>query len=389
MTRVLVLGGGMVGLTIATELASRGAFTVTVADADARALGEAVALGNIKVVQADLSQPFAIVDLANAAEIVVGALPGQFGFAALQAVIESRRPFVDISFMPENPLALDAVARERGVTAIVDCGVAPGVSHMMAGFAASHLSPCDRVDIYVGGLPIQRLWPFDYKAGFSPRDVIEEYVRPARLVEHGRLVTRNALSDPELIDFPGVGTLEAFLTDGLRTLLTTVSVPNMKEKTLRYPGHRQLMEVIREIGFFSQEALDINGQRIRPLDVTAALMFPKWQFQAGEPDVTVLRVVAEGNAVNGRTRLQWDLCDTYETESGVRSMSRVTAFAAVAVLRLLAEGRFVSPGVHPPEALGAHSDLLEAVLTELRKRGVRCTLASAAVDSHGQATIAS
>jgi len=92
--------------------------------------------------------------------------------------------------------------------------------------------------IYVGGLPIVRQWPYEYKAVFSPLDVIEEYTRTARFVENGRVVTRPALTDLERVDFEGVGTLEAFNTDGLRTLIQTIPAPNMKEKTLRYPGTR-------------------------------------------------------------------------------------------------------------------------------------------------------
>jgi saccharopine dehydrogenase-like NADP-dependent oxidoreductase len=129
------------------------------------------------------------------------------------------------------------------VTAVVDCGVAPGLSNMMCGAAAARLDPLESVEIYVGGLPAERHWPFDYKAGFAPWDVLEEYTRPARIVEHGQIVLKEPLSEPELLEFPGVGTLEAFNTDGLRSLAYTLKAPFMKEKTLRWPGHAELMRV--------------------------------------------------------------------------------------------------------------------------------------------------
>jgi lysine 6-dehydrogenase len=282
---------------------------------------------------------------------------------------------VDISFMAEDPLQLSALAQARGVTAVVDCGVAPGMSNLLCGHAAARLDPCESLAIYVGGLPVERRWPFEYKAPFAPHDVLEEYTRPSRVVERGEIVVKEALSEPELLDFPGVGTLEAFNTDGLRSLATTLPVPWMKEKTMRYPGHIALMRVLRETGFFSKEPLTVRGPggkaQVRPLDVTAALMFPKWTFEEGEADLTVMRVSAVGVEAGRRVRLTWDLFDRYDPETRTRSMSRTTGYPATIVARWLAEGRFRRPGVHPPETLGADAGLVQAMLQELAARGVR------------------
>jgi saccharopine dehydrogenase-like NADP-dependent oxidoreductase len=192
------------------------------------------------------------------------------------------------------------------------------------------------------------------------------------VVEHGRLVVKEALSEPELMDFPGVGTLEAFNTDGLRSLAYTIDAPFMKEKTLRYPGHVHLMRALRETGFFSKEPLTLDGRAVRPLDVTAALMFPKWTFGEGEADLTVLRVAVEGRQAGERVRYGWDLLDAFDRASGLRSMSRTTAFPATIMAGMLARGDFARPGVHAPEAVGAVPGLLERMLGELEQRGVRC-----------------
>jgi lysine 6-dehydrogenase len=370
MARYLVLGGGMIGSAMAMDLSRDQDAEVTVADVRAATLERIGRLG-VGTVRADLGEPAAIRRLAADHDLVIGALPSVLGYQTLGAVIEAGRDYVDISFMPENALELDGWARERGVTAVVDCGVAPGVSNMMVGFAAAQLETCREVEIYVGGLPVERRWPFDYKAGFAPHDVIEEYVRPARVVESGRLVVREALSEPELMDFPGVGTLEAFLTDGLRSLAATIPAPFMKEKTLRYPGHVQLMRVLRESGFFSKEPVDVAGQLIRPLDATAALLFPKWTFGDGEADLTVMRVTVSGRRAGEDAAYSWDLLDHYDRASGLRSMSRTTAFPATITARMLAGGRFRRPGVHPPEVLGARPGVLAHLLGELEQRGVR------------------
>ena len=368
--KVVVLGAGMVGQAIARDLADDAGLRVDVADVRAEALEQVARRADVGTVRADLANPDAVKRLVAAYELAVGALPSAIGLQTLRAVLEAGRHCVDISFMPEDALSLDALARGKGVTAVVDCGVAPGLSNMMCGAAAARLAPLEEVEIYVGGLPVERRWPFDYKAGFAPSDVLEEYTRPSRVVEHGRLVVKEPLSEPELLDFPGVGTLEAFNTDGLRSLVRTIDAPFMKEKTLRYPGHIALMRAFRETGLFSKDPISAGGVSVRPIDVTAALMFPKWTFGPGEADLTVMRVTVEGRRGGRRVRYAWDLLDRYDPATGFRSMSRTTAFPATIVARLLAAGAFRQPGVHPPERLGREQGLLEGVIAGLAERGV-------------------
>ena len=370
--KVVVLGAGMVGAAIARDLAGDAELQVDVADVRAESLERVAERAPVGKVRTDLGDPAAVRRLVAGYDLVVGALPSVIGFETVRTVIEAGRNLVDISFMPQNPLELDGLAREHGVTAVVDCGVAPGLSNMMCGAAAARLDPCEKVEIYVGGVPVARHWPFDYKAGFAPRDVLEEYTRPARLVEHGHIVVREPLSEPELLEFPGVGTLEAFNTDGLRTLMHTLKAPFMKEKTLRWPGHAELMRVLRDTGFFSLEPVDVGGQKVRPRDVTAALLFPRWTFEEGEADLTVMRVRLEGREGGTRVAHAWDFVDRFHEGTGLRSMSRSTGYVASSVARLVARGGFRRAGVHPPETLGAVPGLLDGVLADLTARGVLC-----------------
>jgi saccharopine dehydrogenase-like NADP-dependent oxidoreductase len=371
VTNAVVLGAGMIGSVMAADLAADAAFSVTAADASAENLArvEARTKGRAKTVRADLSDAAVLRKTIAEADIVLGALSSRIAFAALRTIIESGKNFCDISFMAEDPLELDSLARAKGVTAVVDCGVAPGMSHMLAGYAAAKLTPCENIEIYVGGLPRERRWPFEYKAAFSPSDVIEEYTRPTRLVEHGKVVVREALSEPELMDFAGVGTLEAFNTDGLRSLVKTLvgKVPFMKEKTLRYPGHIELMRVLRETGYFGEEPVKVGGVEVRPRDLTAKLMFPKWTYGPGEEDLTVMRVIGEG----GGKRMQWDLLDFYDRATQATSMARTTAFPCAIVARMIASGKWRKPGVFTPEFLGPEPGVLEHVLAEHERRGVR------------------
>jgi len=97
-----------------------------------------------------------------------------------------------------------------------------------------------------------------------------------------------------LVNLPQIGTLEAFNTDGLRSLLYTIKIPCMKEKTLRYPGYAEKMRMLRETGFFSDTLIDIKGVKVKPLDLTAKLLFPKWELEEGEEELTVMRVIVQG-----------------------------------------------------------------------------------------------
>ena len=380
MPSAIVLGAGMVGSIMATDLAHDSDFTVTIADTrpDALERAKARAGGSINTIHADLGDIETLKRTIAPFDIVVGALASLIGFQTLRAVIEAGKNYCDISFMPEDAIDLDTLAKEHGITAVVDCGVAPGMSNLLAARSVAELDHADSIEIYVGGLPRQRRWPFQYKAGFSPSDVIEEYTRPSRIVEQGELVTRPALSEPELLDFEGIGTLESFNTDGLRSLAYTMQVPNMKEKTLRYPGHIELMRVFRETGLFSHDEIEVgtgpdggNSVRVRPIDVISTLMFPKWTYDPGEEDLTVMRITVEGTKDNTRQRHTWDLLDFYDKESQATSMSRTTAFPCTIMARLVATGKLTQPGVNPPERLGHDASLVEHVLTEHHKRGVK------------------
>jgi saccharopine dehydrogenase-like NADP-dependent oxidoreductase len=222
----------------------------------------------------------------------------------------------------------------------------------------------------VGGLPAKRNWPCQYKAPFSPVDVLEEYTRPARLVENGRIVIKPALSDPELVEVAPVGTLEAFNTDGLRTLLKTVSVPNMTEKTLRYPGHIEYVRVLRESGFLDTEPVSVGGVVVRPIDVAAALLFPRWRLEEREEEFTAMQIVVRGQEAGEERHHTYRLFDRTDAASGVSSMARTTGYTCTAVARLILDGRFSRKGLCPPEYVGADAACFERVLDDLRSRDV-------------------
>ena len=371
--KIIVLGGGLVGGPMALDLADDDRFAVTVADIDEVALAKLQAnQPKLAVVREDLSHPSRVTQLVTEHNWVLNAVPGFMGYPTLEAIIEAGRDVVDISFFAEDPFALNERAIGAGVTAIVDCGVSPGLSNLLIGRVAEQLDHVDKILIYVGGLPEVREWPFEYKAVFSPIDVIAEYIRPARYVENGLEVTRPALSDPELIEFPRLGTLEAFNTDGLRSLARTISCPNMKEKTLRYPGHIEKMALLRDTGFFDEHEVRVNGSKFRPIDLTAALLFPKWKMGEGDVDITALRVEIEGRQGSREVSHTFQMLDRYDPTTRTHSMARTTGYTATAAVRMLAEGWYNEPGVAPPEIIGRHQQPFDAIIRCLGERRVIC-----------------
>lgn len=367
---VLVLGSGLVGRPMAIDLASNGSFNVIVADIDQKNLDRIPKDLPIKKYKKDLSNPDILKSLIKKSDIVLNAVPGFMGFNTLKEVIKAKKNVVDIAFFPENPFELDELAKQNNVTAIVDCGVAPGMSNLLAGYVHSILDKTETILIYVGGLPVVREYPYEYKAGFSPIDVIEEYTRPARYIENGKLVIRPALSDPELLNFDEVGTLEAFNSDGLRTLADTLNVPNMKEKTLRYPGHIDKMRMLRESNFFSQKEIEINGVKIKPVDFTSKLLFPMWELKEGDEEFTVMKVIVEGEKDKKKIRYTYNLLDRHDKKTNIHSMARTTGYTATTVVRLLAKGIFDRKGICPPEYIGQKPECVDFVLKGLKERGV-------------------
>jgi lysine 6-dehydrogenase len=368
--KAIVLGCGLVGELIARDLAKDENFQVAVADFDVKKLEKLAKEANIKGIRTDLSSSRDIIRIIADKDIVIGAVPGFLGFNMLRSVIEAGKNVVDISFMAEDTLSLDELAKKKGITAVVDMGVAPGMSHMIVGYVDSLMDETESATILVGGLPVIREWPYEYKIAWSPKDVIEEYIRPARLIEGGKIVEKPALSDLELVDLPKIGTLEAFNTDGLRSLLYTIKIPSMKEKTLRYPGYAEKMRMLRETGFFSDTAIEVSGVKVKPIDLTSKLLFPKWELEEGEEELTVMRVIVQGKKEGKRISYTYDLFDYYDKKEKATSMSRATGFPCAIMARLVAQGEFKYPGVCPPEYIGRESKVFQKVMEELEKRNI-------------------
>lgn len=373
---ITILGGGMIGKAIALDLAADIDCIVTVVDNSDNAL-EFFRNRNIRTEKIDLTSMGVLTGLSgiNKAiydqDLIINALPDNIGFHVVRPCLEAGKDMVDICFYSEDPFQFDELAKSTGSTYLVDFGIAPGCSNLLFGHMLYTMHQLQHFECYVGGLPLHPEPPWNYKAPFSPQTVIQEYIRPARCVVNGKIEEKSALSELEIEQFPIVGKLEAFLTDGLRTLLRFKDqVPSMVEKTYRYPGHRDLALALRESGFFSEEPLN-KSTTVRPIDLSTQLLAKAWKYEGGEEDLTLMKVKGIGfDEFGSGKKLMWYLIDNYDKKRNISSMARTTGYTATAAARLLKAKKFVAPGVFAPEDIGQDPDCFSFIMKELADRNI-------------------
>ena len=369
---MLVVGCGKVGSEIVRDLASSKAVDSVVAvDANPASLARFTHWPKVETVRADLGQKKSLYGLIRQADVVCGALPGRIGFELLQLVVEAGRDIVDISYTAKDPFQLHRKALHNGCTLVPQCGVAPGFTNMCVGDASRRLERMTRVRIFVGGLPQRPIGPLNYRVVFSLDDVINEYTRPVRVVEDGDSKVVEPLSGRGFLVFPGVGKLEYFLTDGLGTLPRSFpKVPDMQELTLRFPGHAEMMNTLRTLGYFERRKLKVDHVQLEPRQLTLELL--QSAFSKGPPeDFLAFRVDVEGLSEGKKILVRYQLLDRFDRKNGVSAMARTTAYPCTSVALLMGQKRLLGKGVVPPEKIAQDPEMFSSVLSRLRARGIR------------------
>ncbi len=373
MSRIVVLGCGEVGRHIAIDLCKDPNCEVISVDLNPEALEYLANEYPIQIRVEDLSSAEGVAHAVKDADIVIGSVPYSIGYAMLENVIRAGKNIVDISYFPEDPFGLDDLAKAKGVTAVVDCGVVPGMSNIILG---NHIRKMEvkRYECYVGGVPKSRNAPFGYKSPFPVLEVLEEYAESGSMVEDGKLIIKPMLSETMTIDLNKVGTLACLNSNGLRTLIRTMDIPNMFEKTLRYPEHVDLMRIFKDAGFLNMNPIQVEGVSIRPIDVTASLLSPLWKYEPGEPDLTVMRLVISGVEGGKPATYSYDLYDEYNSATGAPSMARTTGYTCTAVTRMVLDGVYSQKGISPPEFVGRVDGCWKSVERYLEDRGIHCKM---------------
>ncbi len=368
MKKIIVLGAGMVGKAMAIDLSTK--YKVKSVDIDKDSLDFLSNNYEIDTEVLDVTNEKVLSDAIRDFDLVISAVPGFLGLQTMKNVIRNKKDLVDISFLPEGVLDLDKMAKEHGVTVIMDCGVAPGIPNIIVGYHNEQMK-IESFEYMVGGLPKVRAFPFEYKAPFSPCDVIEEYTRPARYVENRQIVTKPAMSDTELIEFENVGTLEAFNSDGLRSLIYTLdNIPNMKEKTLRFPGHIKMIQALKSAGFLDHKPLKVKGKEFIPFDITSEILFKAWKLNPEDREFTIMRIVVRGEENGIKKEITYDLYDEYDPVKKLSSMARTTGFTATAAVDMILNNVFNEKGMFPPELVGKNPECYKYIMAYLKERNI-------------------
>jgi len=376
--KILVVGCGKVGSEISRDLAASDEVDSLIAmDASSenlKLLRKRVP-EKVQTVRLSISQKPRFHALLGKVDLVCGALPGRLGFDLMTETVKAGRDTVDISYTPRDAFLLQSKAKQVGCRVVPQCGVAPGFTNMCVGDASRKLDKMMSVEVFVGGLPEKPHPPLNYRIVFSLEDVVNEYSRPVQVIEEGKRKRVEALSGSGLTSFPGVGKLEYFLTDGLGSLPRSYPrTREMHEFTLRYPGHADMMQTLRVLGFFERKPVRVGGVVVEPRQLSIELL--RGAMSKGSPeDFLALRVDVKGMSSGKRIRLRYQLLDHYDRKSGVSAMARTTAYPCTSVALLMGRGEIKETGIVTPEKIAQDPRLFRYVLARLAERGVRMKMA--------------
>lgn len=376
--RMLVLGGGLQGSACAYDLLKNEKVErVVLADLNIDRIPPFLRqLANdprLELVRVDARDEEAVSRVMEGVDACMNALPYYFNLDMTRLAVRNGVHYSDLGGNTEivfRQQELDAEARERGVSVIPDCGLAPGMVNILAAAGIAELDEPESVRIFVGGLPQEPEPPLNYQIVYSIEGVLDYYTTRSWVLRDGEPRQVDALTEIEPVEFPEpVGTLEAFHTaGGLSTLPWTYRgrLKTMEYKTLRYPGHAEAMRVIRDLGLLGLDPVQVNGQEVVPRKVFIACVEPRLRKEDGR-DLVALRVVVSGKRGGEPRRITYDLLDFYDEAAGISAMERTTGFSLSVTGQMQVDGRITARGVHTPDQCVP----AEAYIAELEGRGIR------------------
>lgn len=374
--KTVIFGAGLMGSTVARDLArSRYVEQVTVCDVD-RARLNSVKLDDrsskLKLMLHDVRRHTETVKLLRQHDVGIGALPHALCEYPIRATLEAKVSFVDLIFGWRYERShIDTAAKRRGIAIIPACGLAPGLTNILAKAGADQLDRVHEVHIKTGGIPERPKPPLNYRIVFSFDAVLEEYLRKARIVRKGRIMNVEALSGLEAVTFPPpIGKCECFYTDGLSTLIRTFKgIKEMDEKTIRWPGHVAQIRTLIECGLLESTPVMYNGEKLVPRRFVAEILSDRLSLR-NERDLTLLRVDVIGRKRGKLTHRRYDMIDHYDKRSSMTSMARTTAFPCAATVLLLGNREMPLTGLVPPE-LAFGEENRRWLLSYLQDRGMK------------------
>lgn len=379
MKKVIILGAGMMGEVMASELSKEKDYDLTIADLNQENLDRISKNCGVKTLTVDFSKAGATGKTVADFDLIVGALPKFLAAQTAMEVLSTGVDMVEVSGLDyanktqEEREAMENAAAKTGATIALGIGLAPGMINVLTGYAASKLDKAENATLLVGGLPVIRQQPYEYKLVFSLIGTLGQFVFPVKVVKNHKIEIQEACSEVNLIDFPNLGTLEAFTTNGLTSLMHTHKdlIPNMKEMTLRYPGHTEKIKFLRDSGLLSYDYVDFQGMKVRPVDFTSQTLLPLWKLKPGERELTVVNCDISGMQDGKHVNYHWECLDYFDDSTGYTSMARTTCFPALIMAKLITDGKFsYSGGLCHPEYIGQKHDIFDMLMEGHKKYGI-------------------
>lgn len=374
---MLVLGAGLQGSACAYDLLQNPAVErVTLADIDVNSLppfleryrGDA----RLELVRLDARDEKAVLAAMGRAQACMNALPYYFNLSMSALAVRAGVHYADLGGNTEivfDQLELDPDAREHGISVIPDCGLAPGMVNILAAAGIDALDEAETVKIRVGGLPQDPKPPLNYQIVYSLHGVLDYYTTGSWVLRDGEPAQVEALTEIETVEFPEpVGTLEAFHTAGGLSILPWAyegQLRSMEYKTLRYPGHAEIMRAIRDLGLLDLEPVRVDGMSVVPREFFIAAVEPRLKCPEGR-DLVALRVEATGMKDGQRRTIVFDLLDFYDEDTGISAMERTTGFSLSITGQMQVAGEVARAGVCTPDT-GIPA---EEYIGQLARRGI-------------------
>lgn len=362
MTAVLVIGLGRIGSMISMNLMERGV-DVIVSDIYKEKIEKLRSYFETKIIN--------VTDLKDVAlktkdvDYVITALPGPIAYKGIYNLLKTGKNVIDISFYPENVWNLDEVARGSRVIYIPDAGLAPGLSNILAGRIDYKLEGAKSINIYVGGVSYEPDDILGLALTWSPIDLVDEYIRPARIRKDGKILAVDPLSITGTIKIPRIGEMEFFVSDGLRTTLKTMKhVRNMKELTLRYKGHFEKIKFLRKLGLFTNGNIIYDKMRLELNRITSLLLDE--YITNKYKDKVILYVYGEKK----NREIKYFLEKSYDAERKISAMAMTTGYTAATIAEIALKGLIQGNGIIPPELLGKNKEFFKMFLKIMKEKSV-------------------
>ncbi|MCX7835982.1 MAG: saccharopine dehydrogenase NADP-binding domain-containing protein [bacterium] len=310
----------------------------------------------------------------EAGDVILSCLPYSLNFGAAQTAVNCGCHYADLGGnidVTSEVLSLHPLAKERGVTLIPDCGLAPGLVGILAMDGIPLFDEVDSVKLRVGGLPQTPEGPFKYSLVFSSEGLVNEYVEPALALRNYEIRQLPPMSELEDIPFsPPWGHLEAFTTSGgTSTLPKTLrgKVRNLDYKTVRYPGHCEKVRTLLDCGLADQTIWNVPSGSVRPREILEEIF--RRTCPADQPDVVLLRVELKGMFQHQERRVIYEMIDMFDRSTGFSAMQRTTGFP-LAIIGAMIGNQIIT------ERGALHQELVvpaEPLLIQLAKMGVKIT----------------